>query len=65
MEKLATLTINDPSDDVMTSTPTTVTSQEPEAGDSDVSENSAASDDAAVTSPTDDDVTNTEVAELV
>ena len=68
VEKLSTLTINDPSDDVMTFTPTTVTSQEPDAAaatvDSDASDaNSAGSEDA---SPRDNDVIHTEeMAELV
>ena len=64
VEKLSTLTINDPSDDVMTSTPTTVMSQEPDAADSDGSDaNSAGSENA---SPGDNDVIHTEeMAELV
>ena len=77
VEKLATLTINDPSENVMTSTPTTVTSEGREedadsqedadaAGSSDSSDTSSAGSEGFVTSPRDDDVISTEeIAELV
>ena len=77
VEKLATLTINDPSENVITSTPTTVTSERREedadsqedadaAGSSDASDASSAGSEGFVTSPRDDDVTHTdEIAELV